>query len=57
MREMSFIFPPPPSRWPLSEDRWYADLHAGMSMQLYRLCIAVEEAGLNEAGFSLLPNE
>lgn len=57
MRDMSFTFPPPSSNWPLSEDRWYADLHAGMSMQLYKLCIAVEESGIREAGESLIPNE
>ncbi len=57
MREMCFNFPPPPNNWPLSEDRWYADLHAGMSMQLYKLCIAIENSGMKEAGYSLMPNE
>lgn len=54
---MSFIFPPPPSNWLLGEDRWYADLHAGMSMQIYKLCQLVGEQGAREAGFSLVPNE
>jgi hypothetical protein len=57
MREMSFTFPPPPSNWPLSEDRWYADLHAGMSMQIYKLCIAIGNSGMQEAGYSLVPDE
>ena len=57
MKEMSFMFPPPPSNWPLSEDRWYADLHAGLSMQLYHLCLVVERQGMKEAGYSLVPNE
>lgn len=57
MKEMSFIFPPPPSNWPLSEDRWYADIHAGMSMQLYKLCRMVESNGMKEAGHSLMPND
>ncbi len=57
MKQMCFGFPPPPPNWPLGEDRWYADLHAGMSMQLYHLCIAIERNGMKEAGYSLLPNE
>ncbi len=57
MKEMSFNFPPPPAMWPLGEDRWYADLHAGISMQLYHLCLKVERDGLKEAGYSLMPNE
>jgi hypothetical protein len=57
MREMSFTFPPPPSNWLLSEDRWYADLHAAISMQLYHVCLVVEQQGMKEAGYSLIPNE
>lgn len=57
MREMSFNFPPPPSTWQLSEERWYGDLHAAISMQLYHVCAAVAKDGASESGYSLVPNE
>ncbi len=53
MREMSFNFPPPPPNWPLSEDRWYGDLHAAISMQLYHVVQRVANDGLVEESFAL----
>lgn len=51
--EMSFKFPPPPDTWPHSTERWYADIHMVISMNIHKLCQRVEAEGYKEAEYNL----
>jgi hypothetical protein len=49
--KLTFDIPDPPASWPLGDERWGADIHAAIGLQIHKLAQRISENATAEQYF------